>query len=216
MTYDTIKYKHCTIRIETDDNPESPRDWDNLGEMVCWHRHYKLGDDQPAEDPQEWYAAHRDDIAAIRELFLYDHSGLTMQTGPFSCPWDSGPVGYIWMSKERAFKEYSRKKLTKSFQAKLEKILDQEVQTYDDYLTGSVYGFICEGPDGEQIDSCWGFYGYDETQEGSYMVSEAKTVIDSWRANRAKSLRADRQEARAFKAHCADLEAQSAACLIGL
>ena len=39
------------------------------------------------------------------------------------------------------------------------KILEGEVETYNQYLTGDVYGFILEKPDGEHIDSCWGFYG---------------------------------------------------------
>jgi hypothetical protein len=29
----------------------------------------------------------------IKGLFLYDHSGITISTGRFSCPWDSGQVG---------------------------------------------------------------------------------------------------------------------------
>ena len=26
----------------------------NLGTMVCWHRRYSLGDEQPSESPDEW------------------------------------------------------------------------------------------------------------------------------------------------------------------
>ncbi len=42
------------IRIQPDPEPESPRDWDNVGTMVCWHRRYSLGDEQPKLDPPEW------------------------------------------------------------------------------------------------------------------------------------------------------------------
>jgi hypothetical protein len=32
------------IQIIPDSDPESPREWDNLGTMICQHRRYNLGD----------------------------------------------------------------------------------------------------------------------------------------------------------------------------
>ncbi len=32
------------LKIENDDWADSPREWDNLGHMICWHRNYNLGD----------------------------------------------------------------------------------------------------------------------------------------------------------------------------
>jgi hypothetical protein len=42
----------------------------------------------------------------ILPLFLYDHSGITMRTGPFGDPWDSGQVGVIHVSKDKAWAEW--------------------------------------------------------------------------------------------------------------
>jgi hypothetical protein len=40
--------------LTRDDNPDDPReDQDWLGTMACWHRRYKLGDEQPKCDPEE-------------------------------------------------------------------------------------------------------------------------------------------------------------------
>jgi len=36
----------------------------------------------------------------ILPLYLYDHGGITMSTGAFSCPWDSGQVGWIYAPKK--------------------------------------------------------------------------------------------------------------------
>ena len=38
------------------------------------------------------------DGMVILPLYLYDHSGITMNTCGFSCPWDSGQVGWIYAS----------------------------------------------------------------------------------------------------------------------
>lgn len=33
-----------TLTLHHDETPESPREWDNLGTITCWHRRYTLGD----------------------------------------------------------------------------------------------------------------------------------------------------------------------------
>ena len=77
------------------------------------------------------------------------------------------------MSYEDAFKEYGGKKMTPSLRGRVEKTLRQEVKTYDDYLTGNVHGFMVTSPDGEDLDSCWGFYG---DKDG--IAEEAKAAVD--------------------------------------
>lgn len=56
----------------------------------------------------------------ILPLFLYDHSGITMNTSGFNCPWDSGQVGIIYISKKKAKEEFkwilmTKKRKEKSF-----------------------------------------------------------------------------------------------------
>ncbi|GFD77265.1 hypothetical protein KUL118_01270 [Tenacibaculum sp. KUL118] len=113
--------KDITIKIERDGDIESPREWDNVGTMVCWHRRYNLGDEQPsvsyddyrigmveAVEPgfeamlerfeHNWpstswdaqgtksyqelveakIAARLEKYYFILPLYLYDHSGITM------------------------------------------------------------------------------------------------------------------------------------------
>lgn len=42
------------LQIMVDDEPMNPRtDWDNFGHMVCWHRHYNLGDEHHFEDSND-------------------------------------------------------------------------------------------------------------------------------------------------------------------
>jgi hypothetical protein len=113
----------------------------------------------------------------ILPLYLYDHSGITMSTGPFSCPWDSGKVGFIYVSMERARKEWSG--TDEEIREKAKKYLRSEVEEYDQYLTGDVWGYRIfetaseeDDEEGEEHDSCWGFYGMD------YCMEEAKSTAE--------------------------------------
>lgn len=176
------EYKDYTIKIQPDEDAESPRQWDNLGTMVCWHRDYILGDEKSNgydDSPSEFaeWADGNADIALIMPLYLYDHSGLRIKVGSFAgllpqghAEWDSGQVGWIYVTKEALRKEYSVKRITAKILAQARHVLMCEVGAYDQFLSGDVWGYDIEGiADG----SCWGFYGYDEC------LSEAKAVIDA-------------------------------------
>ena len=163
------------IRIEHDDDPGNPRtDSDcNMGIMACWHGRYNLGDEQPKCDPSEYREDLPEGVITL-PLYLYDHSGISISTGAFSCPWDSGQVGFIYVDLERVRKEYGDD--SQDSQDKAIKVLQSEVKTYDCYLRGLVYGFTieklnkcecCDNVEPEEVDSCWGFYDYDEKGFGA-------------------------------------------------
>lgn len=225
--------------IEYDDHAESPREWDNLGTMVCWHRHYTLGDEQPHLDPTEYrlrmlgddviadvlisdhintwgdlldvmrmhlkncihnaregyfkrsevtkelahykharanshkYATPIDYALALfdemfihQPLYLYDHSGLSMSTGGFSCPWDSGQVGFIYAPIDKALEWVGHKERTPDTDELIYKTLDAEVETYSQYLEGQVYRVTVERVDDGDSDSCGGFFGGDPDTNG--------------------------------------------------
>ena len=44
------------VTIEPDENPVSPRDWDNMSKMICFHRRHALGDehDYKSSDYDGW------------------------------------------------------------------------------------------------------------------------------------------------------------------
>lgn len=109
----------------------------------------------------------------ILPLYLYDHSGITMSTSSFPCPWDSGMVGIIFATWKKLKKEFGEDCTLERAKGTLE----GEVKFYDHYLCGDVYGFVIEDPEGEEIDdgSCWGFYG-DPDESG--LVEDAKSSID--------------------------------------
>jgi hypothetical protein len=177
---ESFKFRGFEVVIEHDEFGEDPRTDDNVGVMVCVHGKYILGDKQfrDIEDMQNHMLS--EDIAVQLPLYLYDHSGLTMSTTPFSCPWDSGQVGYIYATYERLQEEWPQFKNnpTVAMKESILNMLVQEVKTYDHYLRGEVYGYRIKSlADSNLIDcedSCYGYYG-DPKESG--LVVDAKDAI---------------------------------------
>lgn len=171
---ETFKVGNKTVKLCVDEEPESPREWSNVGTMICFHKRYRLGDykgqhgydwrDYGGWDALRAAIEEREDAAVILPLYLYDHSGITMNTTGFACPWDSGQVGFIFVSKKKVREEFGGR-LTKRALERARQALIQEVQTYDEFLTGQVYGFVIEDENGDEVDSCWGFYGLDYARQ---------------------------------------------------
>ena len=144
------------IEIHIDEDPESPREWNNLGTFWTFHPHYR----SPDPDPDPDY-----DLSDCIYLpvFIYDHSGVAYSTTPFHCPWDSGWVGFIFIPKAKVREEFGWKLITAARRSKIEQYLRDEVETYSKYASGEVYGFVIP----ETGDSCWGFYSREEAYEAA-------------------------------------------------
>ena len=168
-------YKGHTIKIFHDTDPMNPRDWDNPGTLICGHTRYNFGDSHGFGDAREFLidlcglgetfdlsvdqlVKRAEKQAVILPVYLYDHSGLAMNTTGFHCPWDSGQVGFIYATLETIRKEYDVLRVTAALREKVAQVLKQEVDTYGDFLSGNVYGYVVEQDD-KEMESCWGFVG---------------------------------------------------------
>src|SRR5208283_3667431 len=186
---DSIEYKGHTINIfPNQDTPDPRKEFDHLGTMVCFHRRYNLGDRHEFRSPEEFAEFLKEEKPICLPLYLFDHSGITISTKNErfrACDpqgWDWGMLGCIYVTKENVRKEYGVKRVTRKIFEKVVKLLLAEVQEYDHYLTGNVYGYEIT-KDGKPrardvIDSCWGFFGCPE----DYIIPEAKSIIDHMEA----------------------------------
>jgi hypothetical protein len=165
----TTQYKRFNIEYWIDEDPISPREWDNIGKIACFHRRYDLGDKHHFNDSQDLIDFIQDNQSELVYLpiFAYEHSGITIRTASYECQWDSGQIGFIYA--------YKKNMIEQGFKSEAEMLtcLKQEIKTYDDYIVGNVYGYTITDEEGEMLDSCGGFVG-----DFSYVETEAELTAD--------------------------------------
>ena len=150
---------------------ENPRNWYNVCTMVCWHRHYDLGDKHNYDGVEDFLQAlckevlgkgydetaelywndmfkmlQESGLILIKPINMYDHSGITVSTSngyPYNDRWDAGCVGFIYVAKDRAFADFCN--ITEeTWMERADKCLECEMKVYDCYLRGEVYSFTLE------------------------------------------------------------------------
>ena len=198
-----IQYKNHTIKIQYDEFCDMhPRtDCDNLGSMVMFHSRYTLPNEgnYNKNDYNSWNELRKaiirkENPAVILPIYMYEHSGVALKVGSFQgllpqghAEFDTCMVGFIYISKADARKEYGWKQITKTRREQLEKYLTGDVEIYSQFLNGEVFGYVITDADDEEIEAdgsqSWGYYGYDHEKSG--LIEEAKNVID-WEIERAK------------------------------
>lgn len=108
-------------------------------------------------------------------VYLYDHGYKRYVIGDPASPhvnpfvgrlpqghaeFDSGRVGSLFL-KRAEFGDVDLQPTAKRI-----------VETYTAWANGEVYGYIIEDAAGEEIDSCWGYIGYDDALDaGQHAVS---------------------------------------------
>jgi len=172
--------------IQDEDAMNPFEDTDTLGTLVTWHPNYTFGGvDGKKEfgDPKYLASILKKEKLVHLPVYLLDHSGLTVNTTGFSCPWDSGQIGYIYITAKDWQEEYKDvRKSRKDCNTLAESILRHEIEALDQLLTGDVWGIVIEkdvkcdkcGNESEaHLDSCWGFFGYE------YAKQECKRMFDA-------------------------------------
>lgn len=101
----------------------------------------------------------------LKELYLYDHSGLSMSCanfdeGYFEVSRDRSLVGLIGAPVTAVGHEATQGMTDDQVSAHLE----NEVLEYGQYLEGDVYGVMLNDLEGNELDSLWGIYGVESAQ----------------------------------------------------
>lgn len=163
-----VEYKGQNIKIFQDENSDSPNDWGNTDAFIVnEHRNFDVQRDgfKPRSIFNQINRTNKFNYNGyfVFTLFAYIHSGVALSiynsNYPFNCKWDVSTTGFVLIKREKG--TYSRKKA--------EIVAQGLLKTWNDYLSGNVYGYQTEN------DSCYGYYGDIDT---SGILDDAKGMID--------------------------------------
>lgn len=181
MTMEAIEsYEHagCTIKLHYDDDPMSPREWDQLGTIITWGRERGWGDEDLRYEPDDTdYSTIRWAVRIRREreatvvvpVVLADYGS-------------SGTCTYVTDSWEDAnaviIDTPEGREMTGVLPEHVRDVLCAEIDEMAMWAAGEVYGYVVE-KDGELLNSCWGFMGDDglreaKSQAEGYAEDEAR------------------------------------------
>lgn len=170
---ETYERNGFTITIEHDYDVPSPHEESPGCLLVMSHRRYSWPNDAEINFSifDGW-----DDIAAelrmhqgalaVTPVWAYDHSDVSFSTGErrgqFADRWDSGQAGLAYITRE-TWAEIQGTEWTGSDEqvAEARALIAADVETYGMWARGDTYAFEITGPDGEQVDACGGFIGWD-------------------------------------------------------
>ena len=165
---DTLNVDGYEIEIYYDQDAQDPYEWcDQYTTMITMHRRYNIGQKHSyrGQDYTGWddllKQLHKDyNIVVVEPLYMYEHGGVAVSTTPFSCPWDSGQFGWVFITREAVKNLQGWKRITQERRYLLHSYLTSEVKEYNCYLRGEVYGWSVSKDD-EHIDGCNGYIGYE-------------------------------------------------------
>lgn len=186
------------VNVVLDSDPRNPREDDNMGRFVLTHRRYNLGDSEKTlgfsfnpdhfdgwDEAESWLVETVNPVL-LRRVSMYDHGGITISFGSPTCRFDSGYVGWAYITREQLEWGYGKKTVEtwspEQLMKAADRVLDAELEVYDAYLRGDVYGFVVEEQKGcdhcgraewEEVESCWGFYNSDEAMTEGKSTAEA-------------------------------------------
>ena len=165
---------NLTLTVKHDPEPLNPRkDHDNIGTIAAFHSRYAF--DEANLTLEEAQALTTDPDYITLPVYMYEHSGITVSTSPFSCSWDSGQLGVIFTSRLDAHEYLGRPDTDEE----ISKYLEGEVETWASYLEGEVYSWVIHKGD-TFIDACHGYIGEEEycRKEGEQMLEHYIAEFD--------------------------------------
>jgi len=175
-----------TVKIIADQDAQSPgEDGDNGLFLVTTRNRYfqVLYKENTSHGEDVGEVTERGELSKTHWVFplrAYIHSGVALSLsdgGCFSDPWDSGVIGAVFAAKSEWKYRTRERKACVSAQTAAKGL----VETWNQYLSGDVWGYVIEDADGNSVDSCWGFYGleYAKQEAMGQVPSEPSCPSDS-------------------------------------
>lgn len=120
-------------------------------------------------------------------LYAYIHSGVSLRLGRFDglvpqghAEFDSGVIGFVYVTSEKIRESYGVTRITKAVLEKARKLLESEVNLWNSYFAGDVYGWEIRDTENGNIliESCYGYYGYTDCVEQAKQEVKFYETVD--------------------------------------
>ena len=122
-------------RVYHDEYASHPRKFcDSISRLYAWHRSYGevISDSNEFSTPEAFMEWAEEDGGDVFELYMYDHSGITLSLSSFNDPWDSGQVGFAYISQS------AKEELRLNREQTIE-YLQNDIDELTQYINGYVY-----------------------------------------------------------------------------
>ena len=132
---ETYEKNNIKVEISFDLYPDNPRECEdsNFGTLICFHSRYSFSDNENYTVDELKKHIEKDTVLSL-PVYLYEHGNVALNTTGFNCPWDSGQVGYIFVSHDKIIEECGSLDLKKA-----KEWLKSEISTLDQWAEGDVY-----------------------------------------------------------------------------
>lgn len=168
------------LEIYHDQDGESPREWSNLGKFITIDSRcsspdkdetlisivketgqYATSQENHIELITEEIEDLGDKVLYITPICKYEHSGISYSIGT-KHGFDYSNNGF-YIVTENTLKQEGFEPL--SSDKEYEERISSEIETYNQWANGDVYGFTLYDESGENEDSCGGFYSIEDIKE---------------------------------------------------
>ena len=163
------------IEILPDKDAENPRDqWDPAGTMgsrnKVFLRRFSVGGEKEGKVIEGIEAMARIGLGGVALAMFQNEWAEEWSCGK----WDGNdePEAWIWMTDAKARKAGFVRKDGKIDRKAVIRHLKAEVAEYSAWCSGDVWGYRILLEDGEEFDSCWGFYGRRFAEEAAKEAAE--------------------------------------------
>lgn len=187
---DTEELRGWTIEISRDPDDEGEADPRlyrdlNMATLAFWHRRYTLGDEQI--DTSEW--ENRAELGhswgrcvAIAPIYAYEHGSLMISSKPFGDPWDSCPIGYGYITAERA--EQCNATGPNWTPKRFLEVVVAEIDTYGNYIDGRIFQYRVLDPDGQLVAAAGGYLDWQQCKADAHAAARDGGDVMSYPGNR--------------------------------
>lgn len=166
---ESLEYKGLSIEISQDEYADSPDSWDcgpDTGVFIVTTKNrefqiipegYSVASIAEHMKTHKLYHGHK-----VYPLYAYVHSGVALSLGrqwPFDCPWDSGQIGFVLVNRKGIKDPYTT--------------AEYIVEMWNQYLSGDVWTISIQNSEGEVLDCCSGFYGFNYAKQQAMEMAES-------------------------------------------